>query len=177
MTTSDLQLLLDPKTIAVVGASADGRKHGARVVANLRNLGFDGTIWGVNPSLPEIESIEVFASMTDLPAPPDLVVAAVPARAAVDVVGASAGAGGVIVFAAGFGESGQGGLEEQLRNGALSAGGRGDGSRSTGSRSPDDGQYSPAKSSLDLQVRLAARASMSVEPASSSQLERARLHG
>ena len=122
MPTSDHRRLLDPETIAVVGVSADNRKHGARVVANLRRHGYRGTIWGVNPSLPQIESIEVFASMAELPAPPDLVVAAVPARAAIDVVAGSAGAGAVVVFAAGFGEAGESGLETSLREAADSTG-------------------------------------------------------
>ncbi len=119
---ASLDRLLDPRTIAVAGVSADERKHGARVVANLLQLGYDGVVWGVNPSLPDVAQIEVFASMTDLPTPPDLVVAAVPAPAAIDVVARSTGAGGVVVFASGFGESGRAELEESLRNSAATAG-------------------------------------------------------
>lgn len=149
MPTSEYRRLLDPGTIAVVGVSADSRKHGARVVANLRRHGYDGTIWGVNPSLPQIESIEVFASVADLPAPPDLVVAAVPARAAVDVVAASAGAGAVVVFAAGFGESGQSGLETSLREAAESAGVRVIGPNSGGIIRPGRGLAASFLTCLD----------------------------
>ena len=149
MPTADLDRLLDPRTIAVVGVSADGRKHGARVVSNLRNLGYGGTVWGVNPSMPEIESLEMFASMAELPAPPDLVVAAVPARAAVDVVAASAGAGAVIVFASGFGESGRTGLEASLQEAARSAGVRVIGPNSGGVIRPGRGLAASFLTCLD----------------------------
>ena len=149
MPASDLDRLLDPVTIAVVGASADGRKHGARVVANLRNLGYSGTVWGINPSMPEIDSLEMFASLADLPAPPDLVVAAVPARAAVGVVAASVGAGAVIVFAAGFGEAGQVGLEASLREAARSAGVRVIGPNSGGVIRPGSGLAASFLTCLD----------------------------
>ena len=110
---SNLLRLLDPDTIAIAGLSTDPAKHGRRVLTNLNKLGFPGTIWGINPGRPRVEGIEVYASMSHLPAPPDLVVCAVPAPAAVDVVAGSAGAGAVIVFAGGFGESGPDGLSLQ----------------------------------------------------------------
>lgn len=152
MATSDLDRLLDPRTIAVVGVSADGRKHGARVVANLRNLGYGGMVWGVNPSMPEIETLDVFASVADLPTPPDLVVAAVPARAAVDVVAASTGAGAVVVFASGFGESGQTGMETSLREAAHSAGVRVIGPNSGGVIRPGRGLAASFLTCLDRPV-------------------------
>ncbi len=149
MDVPDLHRLFDPKTIAVVGVSSNARKHGARVVSNLRNLGYDGTIWGVNPSLPEIRSIETFASMLDLPSPPDLVVAAVPAPATIGVVAESVGAGAVIVFASGFGEAGHGGLEESLRETARSVGVRVIGPNSGGVIRPGRGLAASFLTCLD----------------------------
>lgn len=146
---SDLRRLLDPQTIAVVGISATSSKHGARVVANLQRLGYNGTIWGVNPSLPQVEETEVFASVADLPAPPDLVVAAVPAAVTVDVVAASTGAGAVIVFAAGFGEAGNADLEEALRDAACSAGVRVIGPNSGGVIRPSHGLAASFLTCLD----------------------------
>ena len=68
----------------------------------------------------------MFVSISDLPHPPDLVISAVPAAAAADVVADAAGVGAVIVFAGGFGESGADGLalEEGLADAAASAGTR-----------------------------------------------------
>lgn len=149
MIPSNLRRLLEPESIAVVGVSADSSKHGARVVANLRSLGFAGEVWGVNPSRPEVEGIEVFASIPDLPAPPDLVVAAVPAAAAVDVVASAEGAGAVVVFAAGFAESGQTGLEESLRESARSSGVRVIGPNSGGVIRPGRGLAASFLTCLD----------------------------
>ena len=68
-----MQRLLGPTSVAIVGLSADPAKHGGRVLGNLRRLGFSGDIWGVNPGRPEVEGVEVFASLADLPGSPDLV--------------------------------------------------------------------------------------------------------
>lgn len=109
--------LLSPSSVAIVGLSDDPGKHGARVLASLGKLGFPGTVWGVNPRRPEVEGVEVFASLRDLPASPDLVACAVPAPVVPSVVAdaASVDAGAVVVFAGGFAESGEEGRALQRR--------------------------------------------------------------
>ena len=121
---SDLGRLLDPASIAIVGLAEDQTKHGGRVLGHLRRLGFAGTVYGVNPKLPEVHDVEMFGSVAALPEPPDLVVCAVPAAAVVDVVADSEGTGGLVVFAGGFGESGPDGqaLETDLAEKAGSLG-------------------------------------------------------
>lgn len=124
MPATALAPLLEPESLAIVGLSADPAKHGGRVLANLRKLGFGGRVWGVNPGLPEVEGAAVFASLEDLPGVPDLVVCAVPAPVVPGVV-AAAGALGVrvaVVFAGGFAESGAAGesLQEALTAAAAS---------------------------------------------------------
>jgi acyl-CoA synthetase (NDP forming) len=98
--------LLDPASIAIAGLSADPAKHGGRVLANLRKLGYAGEVWGVNPGLPAVEGVKVYSALRDLPRPPDLVVCAVPAHAVAEVANTAAGVGAMVVFAGGFGESG-----------------------------------------------------------------------
>lgn len=110
---SDLGRILDPHSIAVVGVSADPAKHGARVLSHLRRLGYGGRVLGVNPHLPEVDGVEMYPSLGDLPEPPDLVVAAVPDGAVAEVVAAAGGVGGVVVFAAGFAETGADGARRQ----------------------------------------------------------------
>jgi acyl-CoA synthetase (NDP forming) len=123
---SDLARLIDPRSIAIAGLSSDERKHGGRVLGHLRRLGYRGQVWGVNPNLPSIDGVGAYPSIEDLPEPPDVVVAAVPAAAALNVIAGSAGVGAVIVFAAGFAESGGEGvsLQEELVRAAATAGAR-----------------------------------------------------
>ena len=107
---SDLGRLLDPESIAIVGLSADSAKHGGRVLANLRKLGFPGEVWGVNPGLPSVDGVNVVASLAALPSAPDLVVCAVPAHAVRSIAMGAQGVGALMVFAGGFGESGDDGM-------------------------------------------------------------------
>lgn len=121
---SDLGRLLAPSSIAIAGLSADHTKHGRRVLGHLQRLGFAGPIYGVNPGLPEVAGVEMVASLLDLESTPDLVVSAVPAPASVQIVESAAGVGGVVVFAGGFGESGDPGraYEADLRSAAAETG-------------------------------------------------------
>jgi acetyltransferase len=113
---SDLGRLLDPASIAIVGLSADPAKHGGRVLGHLLSLGFAGSVYGVNPGLPAVDGIEVFSGLPELPQPPDLVVCAIPAASVLEVAADSEGAGGLVVFAGGYGESGPDGkaMETEL---------------------------------------------------------------
>ncbi len=112
-----MKRLLEPAAIAIVGLSADPSKHGNRVLANLRKVGYPGPVWGVNPGRPKVDGVEIFSALDLLPGAPDLVVCATPAAAALDIVDAAGavGAGGVVVFAGGFAESGPSGTDLQDR--------------------------------------------------------------
>jgi acyl-CoA synthetase (NDP forming) len=101
--------LLAPKAIAVIGASQRGGR-GTNVIANLRDCGFAGEIFAVNPRYQEILGYPCAASVGELPATVESIVVAVAADAACDVLG-SAFAHGIraaVVLAAGFGEGGHG---------------------------------------------------------------------
>ncbi|WP_179400853.1 acetate--CoA ligase family protein [Burkholderia guangdongensis] len=115
--SANLRRLLDPASIAFVGGRAI-----AGAVQRCRDFGFAGDIWLVNPVHAEIDGVRCHASVADLPAAPDAVFVAVPARQAIDVVRALAarGAGGAIVYASGFSETGEDGaaLQDALLNAA-----------------------------------------------------------
>jgi acetate---CoA ligase (ADP-forming) len=77
--------LLNPKAIAVVGASQQlGR--GTSVVANLRDAGFGGEIAAVNPRYTDVLGYRCYPSVDALPDNVDCLVIAIPARAACDVL-------------------------------------------------------------------------------------------
>ena len=121
-----IEVLLDPKSVAIVGLSADPAKHGGRVLGHLARLGFGAPVWGVNPKMPDVAGVEVFPSIRSLPSPPDVVVCAAPAAATIDVVAEAGevGAGVVIIFAGGFAEVGEDGrrLQERLAATASASG-------------------------------------------------------
>jgi acetate---CoA ligase (ADP-forming) len=123
--TPDLTPLLEPRSIAVVGANDRPGAYGDIVLRNLARAGFEGDVWGVNPKRTEVHGRPCVPSVIDLPDPVDAVVVAIPA-AGVPAVAADAvvrGCGGAVVISAGFGEIEEGrGLERDLGEVALAGG-------------------------------------------------------
>jgi acetate---CoA ligase (ADP-forming) len=109
--------LLSPKSIAVIGASQrQGRGNG--VVANLKNVGFQGSVFPVNPRYDEVLGYKCVATIADLPKTVDCVVVATAADTACDMLDQAYAHGirAAIVLSAGFGEGGHGpGLERARR--------------------------------------------------------------
>jgi len=69
----DLQdILQKTRTIAVVGASANPARDSYGVFGYLRATG-DYTVYPVNPTISEIDGVQVYPSLAELPEPPDLV--------------------------------------------------------------------------------------------------------
>jgi acetyl-CoA synthetase len=111
----DLSRLLHPRTIAVVGATDREGSYAGETLLNLERLGYEGTVWGVNPGRAEAHGVPCFPSLRELPAPADAVVVAIPAAgvpAAVAEAGET-GCGGAVVYGAGFGEIAAGAQPER----------------------------------------------------------------
>jgi len=112
--------LLEPRAIAVVGASRKPETVGSALVANLKRCGFTGPIYPINPSASEIEGLRCYPDLASVQAPIDLAIIAVPAphvHATVEEC-ARAGVRAVLVISAGFAEvSGDGRrAQDQLRD-------------------------------------------------------------
>lgn len=114
---SQLDALFRPRSVAVVGASADPTRIGGRPIAYMLQRGFAGRILPVNPHRREIQGLPVFASVDDLPETPDAAIVAVPGAVAIDVVDqlGARGTKAAIVFAAAFAEIGGDGVAAQQR--------------------------------------------------------------
>ena len=115
-TTPDaLDRLLKPRSVALVGASATPGSLGESVLINLENAGYAGDLYLINPKRTEIRGRACLASIEDLPHNVDCAVLAIPGPAVVDAARACAqrGVGSLIVFAAGFAESGEEGKAAQ----------------------------------------------------------------
>jgi len=115
--TTSLSRLFDPDAIALVGASADPDKLSGRPYRFLRDHGYDGDLYLVNPNRDQIDGRQCYDAVGDLPATPDVALVLVPASVAPDVV-EECGDHGVefaIVVASGFAETGDRGRERQER--------------------------------------------------------------
>jgi acyl-CoA synthetase (NDP forming) len=103
-TRAELDRLIAPKSIAIVGASPRAGSFGLRTLENLAH--FRGRIWPVNAKYEKVGEHACYPSLAALPGKPDLVALVVP-REAVEASlneAAAAGAGGVVVYASGYGE-------------------------------------------------------------------------
>src|SRR5262249_48402286 len=111
---------------AVVGASGEPGTIGHQIVLNLRESGFTGVVYPVNPKATEIEGLRCYASLTAIEQPVDLVVVSVPARFVESVIEecAQTRAKGAVVISAGFAEVSAEGraVQERRRDRARGAG-------------------------------------------------------
>jgi acyl-CoA synthetase (NDP forming) len=112
---SALHRLLRPRSVAVIGASADPTKTTGRPVGYLQRHGFDGAIWPVNPRVAEIGGLRCFPDVASLPGAPDVAIVLVgPERAEAAVRDlATRGCFAAIVLAGGYAESGGDGVSRQ----------------------------------------------------------------
>ncbi len=121
-----LQALLAPRSIAILGASTDTEKLNGRVLAYLRDKGYAGRVFPVNPKYAAIGDWPCYPDVAALPESADLAIIALPARQVAGAIGECGRAGfrAAIVFSSGFSETGEQGraLEAELVRAARAAG-------------------------------------------------------
>lgn len=66
-----LWYILQVKTVAVIGASSDRNKFGNKAVRAFREAGYE--VYPVNPNESEIEGLETYATIKDVPTRPEMV--------------------------------------------------------------------------------------------------------
>lgn len=118
--TNAVQALLAPRSIAILGASADFNKINGRTLKALLDKRYAGAIYPVNPKYPEIAGLRCYPDVASIPGPVDLAVVAVPAK----MVASSIRELGrkqtraAVVFSSGFSEIGGDGVarEQELRD-------------------------------------------------------------
>jgi acetyltransferase len=123
MSTYRLDRLFQPRSIALIGASTRERSLGRAVLKNLRDGGFKGEIWVVNPKYSSIDGHITAHSISVLPETPDVAVITAPAATVPDLV-SEAGRRGVavaVVITAGLGH-GPGSLADQCQKVARTLG-------------------------------------------------------
>ncbi len=114
MSAPDLQPLLAPRSIAIVGASTSN-PYASRLLENLGHGGFTGRLYLINPRQASIGALACHPSIEALPEVPDLAVLVVPQRAVLDVLDACGRRGirAALIISAGFGEAGDAGRAAQ----------------------------------------------------------------
>jgi len=121
-----LEHILQPRSVAVVGASRRAGSIGAEVFRNLVNTGFTGPVYPVNQSAQVVQEVRAFESLLQIPGDVDLAVIVVPKDKVLAVVDdcITKGVKGIVVLTAGFGELGVDGraLQDQVRARVLSHG-------------------------------------------------------
>jgi acetyl coenzyme A synthetase (ADP forming)-like protein len=111
-----MQRIMNPRSVAVIGASAEDGKIGNSVMKNLINGGYQGAIYPIHPKAAEILGRKAYPSVLDVQDDIDVTVFAIPAKfcaAAMDEVGRKKIPGAVMI-PSGFAEVGEQALQDEL---------------------------------------------------------------
>ena len=109
----DLSRLLDPRGVAVIGASTDLTRIGGQPIKLLTEYGYKGQVYPVNPKYPEIKGLKCYPDVSAVPQPCDIAVSAVSGHlvpGAIEQCG-KAGIPFAVILSAGFSEAGEAGKE------------------------------------------------------------------
>ncbi len=139
-TVRSVQAIIEPKTIAVVGASRVEGSMGNIVLAHLLDGNFSGRIFPVNPNADSVRGVTAYPTMAAIGVPIDLAIIMVRASAVREALddAAAAGVKSLLILSAGFSDSSQEGadLERELVGVARSYGMRVVGPNSMGVANP-----------------------------------------
>lgn len=115
MGEAGLDAILNPKSIAVIGASRQPGSVGHETLKNIIESGFPGKVYPVNPKADRLLGLKCYHKVEEIEEPVDLGVVAVPAEVVPEVAEEAGEKGfrGLVVLSAGFKESGSEGLKRE----------------------------------------------------------------
>lgn len=99
--------LLNPQSIAIIGASNNTAKPGGKIVKNLLDNHYQGKIYAVNPKEEKVQGIAAVQDVNDLPET-DLAILAIPAQfclPAIKILAREKSTKAFVIISAGFGET------------------------------------------------------------------------
>jgi acetyl coenzyme A synthetase (ADP forming)-like protein len=111
-----MKRILQPKAVAVIGASNEAGKIGNSVMKNIVNGGYKGKIYPVHPKADEIMGLKACKSVKDIPGDVDIAVFAIPAKsvaAALTECGEKNVTGAVLI-PSGFAEANEPELQDEV---------------------------------------------------------------
>jgi acyl-CoA synthetase (NDP forming) len=124
MTTKNIAIdrLLNPRSVAIVGASERPDAIGTRVMINLRHMGYEGRIYPVNPRYDSLGGLKCYPSLAALPETVDAAFLAVPSTAGPELAeqAGQCGIKALLLNASGYNDGGEEGraLQAQLQEAA-----------------------------------------------------------
>ncbi len=109
-----LDVMANAQSVAVVGATRPDASGFAGMFGCMRNFGYPGRLYPVNPRLQDIDGIKAYPNLSSLPEVADLVILSIPAPRVADVLKECAATGhkNIHIFSSGFKETGE---EEGIR--------------------------------------------------------------
>ncbi|WP_116382014.1 acetate--CoA ligase family protein [Cupriavidus taiwanensis] len=110
-----LSSLLEPASIAIIGASRDTSRIGGVALDHLRRLGYRGAVYPVNPRYAEIGALPCYPDIESVPRTPDVAVLALGADEVLPQLRRchAVGIRAAILYASGFAEAGEAGVARQ----------------------------------------------------------------
>ena len=112
---SQLDGILRPKSVAVIGASTSPDKLGHEILKNILDGGYQGAVYPINPKADTILDLPCHTNVKELQEPPDLAVLIIPARFVPQAIQdcGEKGVKGAVIITGGFSEAGAEGEELQ----------------------------------------------------------------
>ena len=112
---TNLDKIMKPKSVAVIGASTKEHTIGSDIMKRLQEYKFNGNIYPVNPKGGVIEGLQAYTSILEVPGEVDLAIIVVNQKFVLDTIDQchQKGVGGLVVITAGFKETGKEGAEAE----------------------------------------------------------------
>ncbi len=112
---SEIERLLSPNTVAVIGASTNPQKLGYTLLKNVLDYNFSGEVFPINPKADSILDLKAFPSVSAVGKPINVALISIPGPAVLTAAQdcADSGVGFAVILSSGFGEAGFEGKEAQ----------------------------------------------------------------
>lgn len=112
---ADLSGLLNPRSVAIVGASDTPTRIGGRSLGYMLQRPFAGRLYPVNPTRDTVQGVPSYPSIDALPETPDVALLALPGRLVPEAVDqlVARGTRHAVIFSSGFAETGEAGARAQ----------------------------------------------------------------
>lgn len=153
-----LHSMINPSSIAVIGASTDERKNGGRLFRFIVENGYEGDLYPINPSALTIKGYKAYPSIKEVPNEIDLACIIVDAKQVTKILGecVEKKVKSAIIYSSGFAEIGEEGvrLQEEINLIAKQGNIRLLGPNSIGIASPAKNIYTAFGNALESKVKI-----------------------